>query len=274
MKKRSVIFLIAAAALALALLAGYMVYERTAASPGCPVISFESDMISVTTDATDEELLKGVTATDPEDGDVSDLLMVESVSNIVSGNVAKVSYVAFDSKNHMTRAQRMVKYTDYESPKFAMTHPMVFRASATNNLLTYITAEDMFDGDISRKVIYTIVSDTTTLANRGEYDVELRVVNSMGDLSKLKIPVEITDNEPNPADIQLKEYLVYIDKNSEFNPDDYFVSQSPNGTPSTDMSGIRVESDVDTSEAGVYSVTYSCGSGNSASHTRLLVVVE
>lgn len=273
MKKRSVIILIVAAVLALALAAGYVFYQKNAASPGYPTISFDKDVISVTADATDAELLKGVTAIDPEDGDVTDLVLVEKVSNIVNGNTAKVTYVAFDSKNHMSRAERTVKFTDYESPKFAFSHPMVFRMSPTLNILDYISAEDLFDGDISNKVIYNLTGATTTLSGLGSHEVELRVTNSMGDMAKLNVIIEITDREPNAAGIQLKDYLVYVDKGSEFEPADYFESYYANDSIRTDMSGISVESDVDTSKAGTYTVTYSYDSGDS-SHTKLVVVVE
>lgn len=274
MKKSFVILLIVLTVASLGLVAGYVIYEKAIASPQAPVISFEEELLKVTTDASDKDLLKGVTATDPEDGDVSDSVLIESISNIFSENCVKVTYVAFDSKNHMGRGQRTVQYTDYEPPTFSLSHAMVFRLSSTLDILNYIGAEDVFDGDISHKVIYSFANATTGFTIQGEHDVELRVTNSKGGSSHLNLTVELTDREPNSADIQLKDYLIYLPVGAEFKPADYFKSYVSNGNIVTDMSGISVSSDVDTEKPGTYTVTYSNGSGDSRSRTRLIVVVE
>lgn len=274
MKNRTVILLIVAAFLAVALVVGYEFYQKTMASPLCPVISFDEQVLVTSTDATDKELLKGVTATDPEDGDVTDSLLVESTSNIINGNSVKVTYVAFDSKNHMSRAERTVRFTDYKSPEFYFTHPMIFRSSGTIDILNYICAEDVFDGDISRKVIYNLTGSSVTLSEVGEHEVELRVTNSKGDTVHLAIDVEITQNDPNPANVQLKQYLVYVPVGANFDAAEYFKSYESGETIVTDAGAVRINSDVDTDAPGVYTVTYSTGNGGTESHTRLIVVVE
>lgn len=274
MKKRTVILLIIAAFLAVALVAGYMYHQKTAASPLCPVISFDEQVLFASTDATDEELLKGVIATDPEDGDVTDSLLVEGTSNIINGNSVKITYVAFDSKNHMSRAERIVRFTDYKSPEFYFTRPMIFRISGTIDILNYIYAEDVFDGNIGRKVIYNLTGNSVTLSEVGEHEVELRVTNSKGDTSHLVVDVEITQNDPNPANIQLKQYLVYIPLGANFDAAEYFKCYESGDKIVTDAGSIHINSDVDTNTPGVYNVTYSIGYGSSESHTRLIVVVE
>lgn len=274
MKKRNVIILIAAALLAVVLVAGYLYYQKTVASPLSPEIIFDEQILFVSTDATDEDLLAGVTAVDPEDGDVTDSLLVESTSNLINGNSVKVTYVAFDSKNHMCRAERTVRYNDYKSPEFYFSHPMVFRASNTVDILNYISADDIFDGDISRKVIYNLTGSSTTLSTVGEHEVELRVTNSKGDTAHLVIDVEVTQNDPNPANIQLKQYLVYVPVGTAFWAGDYFKCYESGGEVITDANLVHIESDVDTETPGVYTVTYSTGYGESQSHTRLVVVVE
>ncbi len=273
MKRINIILLILLAVLAIALVAAYVFYQHTTASSECPIISFDEQILYITTDATDEELLEGVTAMDPEDGDVTDSLLVESTSNLINGNKCKVTYVAFDSKNHMSRAERTVCYTDYKAPAFEVTHPLVFRHSRTVDILNCINASDMFDGDITRKVMYSL-EDSTNIDTVGEHTVELRVTNSKGDTAHLTVKVEVTSEEPNPANIQLSQYLVYVPVGTEFSPEKYFVSYSSGGAVTTNISGVKIESDVDTGVPGTYTVTYSTGYGSSQSHTRLIVVVE
>ncbi|MFQ7768823.1 MAG: hypothetical protein ACLRIL_11475 [Fusicatenibacter saccharivorans] len=52
------------------------------------------------------ELLSGVTAYDAKDGDVTDSLAVEHISNFIEKGRRKISIVAFDSDNNVTHAER------------------------------------------------------------------------------------------------------------------------------------------------------------------------
>ena len=274
MRTRNVVLLIAAAVLAVVGAVMYVLYERSISSPLNPEISFDKNDIYVTTAAKDSELLQGVTATDPEDGDVTDSVLVEGVSALIGGNTAKVTYVAFDSKNHIGRAQRLVHFTDYEAPEFYLSRPLIFRRSNTVDLLSCVSAQDMFDGDISHKVICNLVGTSASLAAVGTHDVELRVTNSMGDTSRLELQVEVTETDPNPMELRLKQYIVYISAGDEFVPADYFASYVSNEEVKTEITGVKVESTVDTQTPGVYTVTYSVGRNNDASKTRLVVVVK
>lgn len=58
-------------------------------------------------------LLAGVTATDAEDGDVTASLLVEGISGRNDDGTVQVTYAAFDSNHHVTKATRAVRYTDY-----------------------------------------------------------------------------------------------------------------------------------------------------------------
>ena len=62
--------------LSIAAVVGYLYYAKAVSSPLSPTISFDSDTVTVSTSYTEEELLAGVTASDPEDGDVTDSLIV------------------------------------------------------------------------------------------------------------------------------------------------------------------------------------------------------
>ena len=128
MKKTFPILLTVLMVLSLASVAGYMFYQKTVASPGVPSINFASESLDVPTNAGEEELLQGVTATDPEDGDVTASLMVEGMSRIDKDNNVKVSYVAFDSKNHMARAERTVHLVDYTDTRFSFSSALLFAA--------------------------------------------------------------------------------------------------------------------------------------------------
>lgn len=274
MKKSLPILLTVLMLLSLGAVAGYRLYQKTAASPGAPSIRFASETLSVSVHATDAELLQGVTATDPEDGDVTASLMVEGMSRLSGDNNVKVSYVAFDSKNHMARAERTVHLTDYTDTRFELTSALCFAASSKINVLDRVKATDMLDGDLSDKVKYSVEGDTVNISTVGEHQLVLRVTNSLGRTVHLPVTVEVTQTDPNPARITLDCYVLYLAQGAEFDAKSHVVGYTANGESKIGADGLAVRGSVRTDEAGVYTVDYTYGSGTNRSHTKLIVVVE
>ena len=270
MKKRNTIILTIIALVSVALAALYGMSRKT--SPEYPEINFVGGDIKVSVTATDEELLKGVTATDPEDGDVTDSLVVEGLTNLIKGKKINVTYAAIDSENHVTKASRTVKFVDYESPHFTLSAPLIFKLSNNMDLLGIAGAEDIFDGDISSNLKYSM-SDDISFDTIGEYKVKLIVTNRLGDTEKLPVTVEITDEEPNCEAITLTDYLVYIDEGDEFNAEDYVESYYVGSEKHSSAKGLKITDDVDTEEPGVYTVDYEY-TGKTPCRTRLVVVVK
>ena len=83
-----------------------------------PVISIDEEIIDVSIKVTDEELLKGVTARDAKDGDITSKIIIESVSDFIEHGVSIVTYSVCDNDNHATSATRKIRYTDYTEPVF------------------------------------------------------------------------------------------------------------------------------------------------------------
>ena len=75
-----------------------------------PKISVGEEEISVSIQDPEEALLEGITARDRKDGDVTDSLLVESLSPFVSKNTRLVSYAAFDSDDHVSHASRKLVF--------------------------------------------------------------------------------------------------------------------------------------------------------------------
>ena len=96
-----------------------------------PVITMDKDELNVDLDATDEDFLKGVKAVDDKDGDVTSSLVVESVSSFLGGGRRLVVYAAVDSHNNVSRANRIVKYKGYSSPKFTLEKPLCFESTGS-----------------------------------------------------------------------------------------------------------------------------------------------
>ena len=95
-----------------------------------PVIALqegEAEVFSISTSAEETDLLQGITATDPEDGDLTDEVMVERISPLTDDHTCEVTYAVFDSQGKSGSFTRTVKYSDYVSPKIDLKEPLVFR---------------------------------------------------------------------------------------------------------------------------------------------------
>ena len=188
-----------------------------------PVIDMDEPVVYVSVRDPESQLLYGVTATDAKDGDVSDLLMVENISDFTEKDTRTVSYVAFDHDNHVSKATRKMVYTDYIPTAFTLSAPLRFPAStARTSYLAKLTALDCLDGDISDKIVFTAdsVLNTNTAA---DYKVTLEVTNSAGDTQQLPVTLTIYDASVENAapKIRLKDYLVYTSVGDKIDPMEY-----------------------------------------------------
>ena len=263
-----------------------------------PVFHMDNRTVEVSVKDGQEALIKGLTATDARDGDVSDSIIVESIGPFTGSGSRIVSYAAFDSDNHATHTKREMIYTDYVPSHFHLSRPLSF-AMNTVNILNGVSVEDSIDGDLTRNVRMVSDGDIDT-AHVGEFSARLKVTNSAGGVSYLPVTVEIYDASVfhRLPLLNLKEYVVYVEKGDEFDEREYLTSIVINGTSysMTEEEGtygspaeaqeeaqrtigydrVYIESEVDTDVIGSYEVLYSFEDTISKTGTgkvRLYVVV-
>ena len=225
--------------------------------PSRPVITCDADEIEVSVEYTEEQLREGVHAEDAEDGDLTDEIIVGEISQFIDTGVSNASYVVFDSANQPAVYSRKIRFTDYESPKFSLTAPLVFRAGDINNAMNLIEAKDVLDGDITEMLLNK--NDDISYQIPGTYSIEAEVTNSFGDMQSAVLPVHVTDAQakllgnPNP--------LVYVEKGGSFDAGALAKALTGEGKTSVNVQEVTVESNVDTEEPGVYEVHYVCPEG-------------
>ena len=263
-----------------------------------PEITMDSEEIEVSCSADAGQLLSGVHAMDNRDGDVTSTLMVESMSNFLEKGRRNITLAAFDSSNNVTKATRTIVYTDYQSPRFALTEPLRFPVK-TQNILGTLSASDVLDGDLTGNIKisseYSITEDEP-----GEYPMVFTVANSAGDVSKLGVNMEIYDaaEESRNPQFELSDYLVYTQPGKKLDPWDYVQKITVNGTeyvrygntlrdqnprenqePAAISKGdVRIEDDVDYDTPGTYEIVYRYAADKNTEdregHIRLIVVVS
>lgn len=263
-----------------------------------PVFQIEDSVVQVSVKDDQTALLKGLTAIDATDGDVTNSVIVESISPFTGTGRRIVNYAAFDSDNHVTHVKRELAYTDYRASQFHLSKPLSFAMNATN-LLDGITVDDCIDGDLTKSVKLMSDEEIDT-SHVGEYSARLKVTNSAGGVSYLPVTIEIYDASVQYRRPQLKltDNVVYIENGEDFDEEEYLSSITINGTEysMTEEAGtygawylspdetektigydrVEIDSDVDTDISGYYEVNYSfedTEENTGTGHARLYVVV-
>ena len=194
--------------LILVMFIGYRIYEMIKTDSSGPVITIDKTRMEVSIYDDESLLLKGITADDKKDGDVTSSVIVENISNFYEDNVRVVTYAAFDSDNHISKEEREMVYTDYTSPRFELNGSLRFRAGESINIDKIVKAWDCLDGEISNKIKIRM---ETAINNRltGFYHLEYVVTNSAGDTVSLPIDIEIYEPFNHEVELNLDRYLVY-----------------------------------------------------------------
>lgn len=270
-------------AVSLAVLLAYRIYDGLRTDSTAPEILISDTAVPEVSVHTPEALLEGVTAMDDRDGDVTASIVVERVGGILDDGTVTVTYAAFDASGNVAMTQRTVRYSDYEPPRFTLSGPLNFVYGSNFDVLDVVGAVDLLDGDIGYRVKATSL-DNTSVNAEGVHNIQFRVSNSLGDLVELVLPVEVYYAGRYNAQLQLSEYLLYLDVGEAFDPMDYLLEYIARGE-GTDLTrgipaGLTLETGVrvDTRTPGVYTVSYTVSStlGNTLyeGYARLIVVVE
>lgn len=243
-----------------------------------PVISFNSDIITVSVKDKEDILLQGVSAKDKEDGNISDGVFIYGISAFDNSNTRTITYAVFDSDNQMVTSSRKMKYKDYVAPRFSATQPLSNLSLGTmmnsNNKqdTSYIHARSSVDGDISNKISVSQVEDGTNMIYK------YSVTDSTGTSSSFEVSEKLNLNSilNNNIDIELKKYIVYVKKGTVLNTRSYIKNVVTGlGKQNELKASVDIETNYNPSLEGVYEVRYTLNRSNGDyGVTKLIVIVE
>lgn len=266
---------------------GYNIAERMNSDHTPPVMTSDTDTISVSVAAEESELLAGLTATDDKDGDLTDSIRISSMSNFTEPGKRTISYAVFDSSNQAATLTRNLEYTDYVSPKIHLTQPLRFSLNDMEdiNLAENMTAEDCIDGDITKQIRASF--GDVYISTAGSYTITVQVSNSAGDTCSVPLDLTITD----PADTDergkyypvLTEYIAYTGVGVPIDPAAFLIGLERNGTQylfDTDAAmmpagreSVVIAGTVDYNTAGTYTLEYQFTNADGVTATTKLAVV-
>lgn len=235
-----------------------------------PRITCDQETLNISVNDDEQALMMGISAYDGQDGDLTDKVIVAGISQLITDDTARVTYLVFDSDDNMAQYQRMVRYTDYRKPVITVEAPLVFSTENTAGILEKISAQDVMDGNISERIRLSSLWAT----DRADiYSLTVMVTNSMGDTARVELPVVVQPELIGRPVINLRKSLIYLDQWSDFDPMKYVASVYVRNSM-VPVGDLVVEHQVDTSRPGNYWVTYSYSADGIQGTAVLTVVVQ
>lgn len=235
-----------------------------------PVITSQVDALEISVQDPPEAIYGQLHAQDATDGDLTEQIMVASVSHFLEPGTVRVKYVVFDSHNNSATLSRLVHYTDYTAPVFSLEKAPVYKVGSSFDLLDHIRVEDCLDGDISDRV--RVISNMVNNFSVGNYPVVLEVSNSCGDTAQITLWVTY-ENKESTAIVKLHRYIVYVQQGQSFDPMQWLAAVTDRNTAALDKEKIEIQGNLDVNKPGCYQLVYSYEDGTLSGYAPLTVVV-
>lgn len=231
MKRKLLFFALGILCMAFSATAVFLVVDRDKTGP---VIAVPEDGSLTYVAGEDKKiLLEGVTASDSEDGDVSDTLVIESIRP--NGDRAVVTYTAVDHSHNASKASCVVNYQ------------------------TETEEEETIAGE---KRLADSEDEAEELQENSETKAQKDVEDAIADLPKESPRFRLSQHEVMLAVGEVFDYSQYI---SDITDDKDSREQL--------YGRIRLQGKVDTSKAGIYEISYSVvDSDKNQSNVEVLTV--
>ncbi|MEG7812890.1 immunoglobulin-like domain-containing protein [Bacillus paranthracis] len=211
--------------------------------------------------------MAGVSATDKEDGDITDKVTVDGSVDTSKPGTYELTYTVSDSKGHKVTAKQTVTVkqkveTTNEAPVLTVPFTTTLSVGEEFDPMAGVSASDKEDGNLTNKIKYKGNVDTS---KPGKYIVEYSVVDSKGVNATATQSVIVKENEETPD----TEPKLTVPTKTTINVGDTFNPLS--GVKAIDnedgdiINKVTVDGSVDASKPGTYELTYTVS--DSKGHT-------
>ena len=236
-----------------------------------PQITVPQTPLTVSVTSEESVLLQDVSASDKEDGDLTSQMFIESISAFQENQTRTITYAVFDSDDNLSRATRRIRYSDYEAPRITLNQALCISYNDYNvQLQDYVGAASSVDRDLSAKV--SVGSESQ--GDDGYY-ATFSVMDSCGTTSSLRLRIDTLWDDPSMT-IELSDYLIYVERGTDIDPQDYIERVSDRGIEDDDLiDEVTVQDDYDADKEGTYEFIYRINRSNGDyGITKLVVIVE
>lgn len=240
-----------------------------------PQLTADTDVVEVPCAYTRQDLMKGIRAWDEEDGDLTDEVVLSTLSRFLEDGVCNLTYVVFDDADQAASLTRKVRFVDYHAPRFTLTTPLVYEegTGSYNDIVSTLGAQDALDGDRTEWIVRT--DSNLNFQTIGTYSVSFEVSNSFGDSSSVQFPVHVIPTQTGEGGIVLNTGLVYLEVGQSLDPTKYIQHVTAADGSEVDPATVQISSQVNSQKAGCYEVHYEVrDSQENFYETWLTVIVE
>ncbi|WP_099221764.1 immunoglobulin-like domain-containing protein [Listeria costaricensis] len=203
------------------------------------------------------------TATDKEDGNLTDSIVITgTVNNQVPGDYP-ITYTVTDSGGKTT-SQTITVHVINDAPVIEAENQTI-KTGTTFNPLDYATATDTEDGDSTSKI--TVKENTVDTTTPGEYKVVYEVIDDTGAVATKEIKVTVIQGNEAPVitaedkTIHVKESITLKDLATALDVEDGDLT-----------SDIQISGTVDNLVPGDYPITYTVTDSEGKTATKTITV--
>lgn len=231
------------------------IIEAQSADATIPQITSDREILEVPCDYTREQLKEGLEAYDEKDGDLTSQIVTGNISRFIEKGVCNATYVVFDSVNQSASLTRKLRFTDYTSPKFTLSAPLIYTEGegSYEETMNRLSAVDCLDGDIGEWIIQTDTDANYQTA--GNYTIQVEVTNHYGDTAHVKLPIHVTEAS-HDLTIVLSSNIVYIRPGEEIHPEEYLQEVHDGEGEKLDLDIVETDSNVNSNTPGCYEIHY------------------
>ncbi|UBH09419.1 immunoglobulin-like domain-containing protein [Macrococcus armenti] len=215
--------------------------------------------------------LKGIVATDTEDGTITSKVVVASNNvDTTKAGTYQVVYEVTDSKGQTARLVRTVSVAvPNNAPKITSSASNNYFVNDNFNPMDGVNAMDPEEGDISSKI--TIVSNNVDTSKAGTYQVIYRVVDAQGNTGNFTRNILVSERNTMPKITSSGSNNLTV--GDTFNP---LTGIKATDTEDGDITSkvVVVSNNVDTTKPGTYQVVYKVtdSKGSAFTLTRNVLV--
>lgn len=258
MKKSNVIFVTAFSAVVV-LFGIYFLIQLGKNKNANPILVVPEEPLTVSVKDGDDVLLKGIIASDPEDGDLSGQVIVEGLSSFGGDMSRTVTYAVCDSSGNVSKRTRQIFYSDYVPPRFSSSGQITIGAWSDAAVLKQISATDGAEGDISGRILIGDHAQIDSYTGLYSVDVEVKTRAGVTEKARLAVLLPMSISRYLPV-ITLDTYILYVKAGDDFDPDSHVTDVTYNSGNGTGR--LTVNGTADTSVAGDYFIEYTAESSD------------
>ncbi|MBC2388962.1 immunoglobulin-like domain-containing protein [Listeria booriae] len=229
-----------------------------------------------TINATDSELILGdtfnplqnVTATDVEDGDLTEAVTVTANNvNMEVPGIYQVRYSVTDSDGNTVTAQVTIRVKSQDPPVITGANPVRLNPNSEFDPMSTVTATDREDGDLTNRI--RITSNDVTTAIPGTYHITYEVTDSDQMTATWTQTVVVTE-----APIIIGETAITINLHDTFDPISTVHATDKEDGNLTNQ--IVLTGTVDSNQSGNYDLTYTVtdSDGNTTTLRQTVTVFD